>query len=331
MITLQALPALFLWAVVLIRLLGLRRGWTPGILPAATLVALALTLNIDQVYLYLDALLGGRNVLNLIVHLLMGAGMTELSRLILRATGRAGGHLKALISMGAVLAVIQVALLALSDTRGSATNFTDVYGHIPTIVFYQASFFAWIGFVVGYTGLKCFRRDTSGESRSFSIGFNFVSLGCLAGVAAVGIKLLLLWTSAAAAELPYVAALYVVYRALVALTGLCFAIGFLLPSYGRIKASSAARKMRSEALDTLRPIVTRLVETPEGDRARDAANIHLTARKSATQLYRWLVFIGDVRVLDPNQLSAEEITIVEEIGRKFDLHTSRGRHAASGV
>ena len=176
---------------MIVRLAGLRFGWKPGVLPGMAAVAAGATLNIDQVYLSVDSLLGERNLLNLIVHLFMGAGMTELSRLLLKATGRAddgGRQVRALIGMGIVLGLIQATLLLVSDTEGSATNFTDTFASIPTIAPYQASFFAWIGIVLGYTGVECLRRDKSGESRGFGIGLGIVSAGCLAGVGAVAAK-----------------------------------------------------------------------------------------------------------------------------------------------
>lgn len=332
MITLQTLPVLIMWAVVAIRLLGLRFGWKPGILPASALVALALSLNIDQVYLFVDGLLGGWNLLNLIVHLLMGAGMTELSRLLLRATGRRGRrnqHVYVLLGIGVVLTVVQVTLLAMSHTEGSATNFTDTFGHIPTVAAYQASYFGWIGIVLGYTGVECMRRDKDGESRSFGIGFNIVSLGCLSGVAAVAMKMLLI--AVAAADLDAGFPLYLTYRILVAAGIVCFAVGFILPSYDRIRSTYAARRQRRMHLDALRPIVARLAETTEGRSSFDAGDLHLSARTSGRQLYRWLIFVGDIRVLDPDLLTAEETDIVDEIGMEIERNDRAARYASAGV
>ncbi|MFD8237436.1 hypothetical protein ACFV20_36905, partial [Streptomyces sp. NPDC059696] len=129
---LQVAPVLVLWAVVAIRLLGLRYGWKAGVLPAVSAVAIAGTLNIDPVYLAVDQALGGRNVMNLVIHLLVGAGMTDLSRLLLQVTGR-GRRVKVLLAVGLVLGAAQIVLLAVSDTRGSAASFTDTFGNIPTI------------------------------------------------------------------------------------------------------------------------------------------------------------------------------------------------------
>ena len=322
------LPAACLWLLVIIRLVGLRFGWKPGILPGMAAVAVGATLNIDQVYLFVDSLLGGRNLLNLIVHLFMGAGMTELSRLLLKATGRSGDdgrHVRALVGIGVVLAVIQATLLLVSDTPGSATNFTDTFASIPTIAAYQASFFAWIGVVLGYTGIECLRRDKTGESRGFGIGLGIVSAGCAAGVGAVAVKMLLIGLEFSGVQASF--ALYIGYRTLIALTMLCFAAGFALPSSARARAAAEARRRRAADLDALRPIVRRLKTTCEGTRALEAANVSLGARTSKTQLYRWFILIGDVRVLEPGLLSAEENRIVDEIGRRIEDNGTPARSA----
>lgn len=331
MITLQTLPALVLWVVVIIRLLGLRFGWKMGILPASAAVAMGATLNIDQVYLAVDHFLGNWNLLNLIVHLLMGAGLTELSRLLLQATGRSNRHVKTLVGLGVALSIVQVTLLAVSDTAGSATNFTDTFAGSPTAALYLASFFAWIGIVLGYTGVECLRRDNTGESRSFGIGIDIVSAGCMAGVSAVLVKMLLIGMGILAIEAAYKPGMYIGYRILIALTIVCFAVGFILPTFGRIKEDFATRKNRAEALNTLRPIVRRLAETPEGKRSMDAANICLKASTSKTQLYRWFILIGDIRVLDSNLLSLQETETIDEIGRKIEHNGSTTRHKTAGV
>lgn len=331
MISLQTLPVLILWVVVIVRVIGLRYGWKPGILPAVAAVALSATLNIDQVYLAVDGLLGGWNFLNLIVHLLMGVGMTVLSVLLLQATGRANRNKRLLIVVGFVLAMVQMVLLAVSHTEGSATNFTDVFGAIPTVALYQVSFFAWVGIVVGYTGVECLRRDSQGESRSFSIGFDIVGFGCLAGLAAVTVKMILIWIEVANMDPDHKSALYVAYRVMVALTIVCFAIGFMLPSYARIQSAVRAHKTRLEALETLKPIVERLMDTPEGKRSMGAANITAGKSTSKTQLYRWFIFIGDIQVLDCGLLSPEETEIIDEIGKKIEHNGSPIQRTTAGV
>ncbi|MGX5718023.1 hypothetical protein [Arthrobacter sp. MAHUQ-56] len=315
---LQILPAVILWGVVVVRLIGLRFGWRLGILPAVSLVAAGATLNIDAVYLAIDAPLGGRNLLNLFVHLLMGMGMTELSRLLLRATGRASRRWNAVMIAVLVLVVAQAVLLLISDTQGSATNFTDAFAHVPAVAWYQASFFAWVGLITGYTGIECTRRNRCGESRGFRIGFDIVSAACLSGVAAVTTKMALILLEVFAIDGDFEQLLYVGYRALIAITIVGFAVGFILPSYGRVRRGLRARRNRARDLGTLRPLVLRLVETAEGRRAVEAAKVSMDAKNSRTQLYRWFILVSDIRVLHPELLSSHEHELVDEIGKRIE-------------
>lgn len=326
MTLLQILPIIVLWVMVAIRLLGLCFGWRPGILPAVFLVALAATLNIDPVYLAVDRLLGGWNLLNLMVHLLMGLGMTELSRLLLRVTGRSN-HVKVLISVGIVLALAQIVLLVVSDTEGSAASFTDTFGDIPTVALYQASFFAWFGIITGYTGVETLRRNRRGESRPFRIGFDILCAGCMAGVLAAGMKMIQIGLEIGGGD-RYNNGLITGYHVLLALMTVGFAVGFILPSYERIRQTFRARTDCERDLAALRPIMSRLVQTPEGRRSMGAANIVLDARASKAQLYRWFIFIGDIRVLDPGLLSPQEIRVIDEIGRRIEHNSPSAQRPA---
>ncbi len=313
--------------MVAIRLLGLFFGWRPGILPAVSLVALAATLNIDPVYLAVDERLGGWNLLNLIVHLLMGLGMTELSRLLLRVTGRSH-HIKVLIGIGLVLAAAQIVLLVVSDTDGSAASFTDTFGDIPTVALYQASFFAWFGMITGYTGWETLRRNRGGESRPFRIGFDILCAGCMFGVLAAAAKMIQIVLEIGGGGSRYNNELITGYHVLLALMIVGFAVGFILPSYGRIRQTFRTRAQCAGDLAALRPIMARLIKTPEGRRSMGAASIALDARASKAQLYRWFIFIGDIRVLDPGLLSSQETRVIDEIGKRIEHNSPPARRPA---
>ena len=310
---LQLFPALVLWAVVLARIIGLRFGWKPGILTAMILVATGTTLNIDAVYTSVDYWLGHRNVLNLVVHVVLGLGMTELSRLVVAATGASRGRWRLLVLTGVVLAGAQAALLLTAQTPGSATNFTDVFAADPSIAWYQGLFFAWIGLITAYTGIECLRRTRVGESESFRIGFDIIAASCFVGVMAVAIKLLLIAQEATKSVAHQPELLYVSYRSLIALTLVGFSIGFALPAYQRARQQTTARVRRRDAIEGLRPIVTRLLETDAGQRAKEAAALSLHPRSTKEQLYRWVIFVDDIRVENPDLLSADESKFLDDI------------------
>ncbi|AFR31422.1 hypothetical protein [Arthrobacter sp. Rue61a] len=310
---LQILPALILWTVVLTRIVGLRFGWKPGILTAMVLVATGTTLNIDAVYVSLDSWMGDRNILNLVVHAVLGLGMTELSRLIAAATGAPRTRWQALLVAGIALVAVQAVLLLTADTPNSATNFTDVFAGDLSIAWYQGLFFTWIGLITAYTGVECHRRNRSGETTSFRVGFDVIAASCFVGVLAVATKLMLVAQEATGVENGLADALYVGYRALIALTLVGFAVGLALPAYQRVREQSASRSRQRTALARLQPIVGRLLATEAGTRAGEAAALSMHHRSTKDQLYRWIIFIDDIRVENPGLLSPEELKLLDDI------------------
>lgn len=325
----QLLPALILWSVVLVRFVGLRFGWKQGILRAMLLVSIGTTLNIDPVYLTVDAWIGDRNLLNLVVHVVLGLGMTELSRLVVAATNASTVRWRLLVTVGLGLAGAQAALLFSTATPGSATNFTDVFAGIPAIALYQGLFFAWIGIITAYTGYECVRRNRAEETVSFRIGFDIIAGACLSGVMAVVTKLHLVIHEAQGMESQSTEVAYLVYRGLIAATLLGFAVGFALPAFSRGSQQWSDWKARREALVSLQPIVERLLQTDAGEQAREAAALSLR-RFSKDQLYRWVIFVDDIRLENPELLSTDDIEVLEKIEARLAHNgPNRAHHSSS--
>lgn len=314
---LQILPAAILWAVVLIRVIGLRLGWKPGILAAMVLVAMGTTLNIDAVYLVVDSWVGDRNFMNLVVHVFLGLGMTELSRLIVSATDASRLFWRLLVAAGIALIVVQAVLLLSAETPHSATNFTDAFAGIPEIAWYQGLFFAWIGLITMYTGVECVRRDRTGEKPLFRVGFDIIATSCFIGVLAVVLKLVLICQELAGVDSSLEQVAYVCYRTLIASTLLGFAAGFGLPAYSRGRQQMADRGQRRELLVKLAPIVAKLSETEPGRQAGKAAALNLGSRSSRERLYRWIIFVDDIRMDHPGLLSATERKLLDDIEASF--------------
>ncbi|WP_142060072.1 hypothetical protein [Pseudarthrobacter sp. B4EP4b] len=326
----QLLPALILWSVVLVRIAGLRFGWKQGILRAMLLVSIGTTLNIDPVYLTVDAWIGDRNLLNLVVHVVLGLGMTELSRLVVAATNASTVRWRLLVTVGLGLAGAQAALLFSTPTPGPATNFTDVFAGIPAIALYQGLFFAWIGIITAYTGYECVRRNRAEETVAFRIGFDIIAGACLSGVMAVVTKLHLVIQEAQGMESQSSEVAYLVYRGLIAVTLLGFAVGFALPAFSRSSQQWSDWKGRREALVSLQPIVERLLQTDAGERAREAAALSLR-RFSEDQLYRWVIFVDDIRIENPELLSADDVEVLEKIEARLAHNGPNRTHHTSSA
>lgn len=326
----QVLPAAILWVVVLVRLAGLRFGWKPGILMAMVWVAAGTTLNIDGVYLAVDGWIGSRNILNLIVHILIGLGMTELSRLMVVATKAARARWWFLVLGGFALSIGQAALLLASDTTGSATNFTEVYGTLPLIAWYQSLFFVWMGVITAYTGVEAFRRDRTGETRLFRVGFDVIAASCLVACVAVLTKLYLVMLAATGSGGETATTVHGLYRLMIAMTLVGFAIGFALPASKRVRHGIAERKWRSRVIRQLSPVVQRLADTEAGMRAGPGTAPTRHSQSAQERIYSWLIFLGDVRMDTPTLLSASETALLDEIEEKIAPAGSLNPHIPAG-
>ncbi len=81
----QIVAAALIWLLVICLLPGIRVRRDHSVLTAAITISVALTLNIDQVYVGIDSVLGGRNFVDLLANVSMVVGIYFLSRAIIRA------------------------------------------------------------------------------------------------------------------------------------------------------------------------------------------------------------------------------------------------------
>ncbi|WP_405475848.1 hypothetical protein [Paenarthrobacter ilicis] len=81
----QIIAAVLMWLLVVRLLPGTRRRRDHSVLTAAITIAVAMTLNIDQVYTSIDASLAGRNYVDLLAYVSLVVCIDYLSRAIIRA------------------------------------------------------------------------------------------------------------------------------------------------------------------------------------------------------------------------------------------------------
>lgn len=146
----QAIVALLMWMLVL-SLLTLRRGRTDhSITYAAILIAVAMTLNIDDVYLWIDPLLGGTNLATLISDGLLMTGLFFLGRGVMHAGQYRPGLVKFAVGVPALfvaLAVI-ITLFFFFDRGGTTTTFMLDLGAQPVAAIYSIISFTYCGIVL---------------------------------------------------------------------------------------------------------------------------------------------------------------------------------------
>jgi hypothetical protein len=297
----QLLAASLIWGLVLCLLPGIRRRADHSILVAAVTIATALTLNIDPVYLAGDALLGRRNVLDLLANILMVVGIYFLSRAILRAADPGEIPVRQDHFGLAVLGLVIVGLIAgFANVAApySSTSFMKDFGDQWTAAVYSAVQFGYIGVVVALTGYTCFRFRGGMSRPYFRLAFTLIGIGCSLAVvlvlAVLGMDILHVQ-----GDLEGMTALSNVYDWAVvgAMAFLC--AGLALPPMAR--RISRRRESKTEAT-----LIRRLAEvwektTDPRQEVRLVSPAKTVDRRDSERwrLHRMLVEVQDALLLDP--------------------------------
>lgn len=301
----QLVAATLIWALVLCLLPGIRQRADHSILVAAVTIAAALTLNIDPVYVAGDALLGDRNLLDLIANILMVFGIYFLSRAILRAAD--SGELPArhdhlgLAVLGLVIVVLIVCFGAV-EAPYSSTSFMKDFGDQGSAAIYSAVQFSYIGVVVGITGYTCFRFRGDMSRPYFRIAFTLIGIGCslamVVVLAVLGMDILHLQ-----GDLKGMSALSVVYDGAVigAMAFLC--AGLALPPTARRIFRRRESKAEAALLDLLAGVWEKTTDPKRDVRLLSGVNIADQRDSARWRLHRMLVEIQDALLLEPMLLS----------------------------
>lgn len=146
----QVLVSCVMWALVT-SLLILRWGRTDhSITYASATIAIAMTLNVDPVYLAVDPIFGGTNFITLIGDMLLMIGLYFLGRAVLRA----GTYRPRLVRFAISLPTLVIALVCVTTMfsiahRGQTTStFMSDHGDHPLIGSYSITVFTYCGVVL---------------------------------------------------------------------------------------------------------------------------------------------------------------------------------------
>lgn len=146
----QVLVSCVMWTLVA-SLLILRRGRTDhSITYASAIIAFSMTLNIDPVYLAIDPLFGGTNLITLAGDALLMIGLYFLGRGVLRAGEYRPRPVRISISMPTlVIALVCVTtMFSFADRGTTTTTFMSDYGHQPLAGAYSITVFTYCGVVL---------------------------------------------------------------------------------------------------------------------------------------------------------------------------------------
>lgn len=283
---------------------------------ALLLAAMAATLNIDEVYLWIDPQIGAINVLNLVVHGCLGLGLTELSMSLAKAAGVSKQRGKMLFWAGTLLVSAQAILLFASFAKGSATDFTETFGHMPLVALYESLFFAWVAVICARTGMVLRHRKRSGESAVFRSGMDIVSASCVSAGIGSASKLGLLLVAMLGADARVIDPLKSTYALMIGLTCVGFALGLGMPAVEKMRQSVRDREWRANVSADLRKTIERVCETEVGRQVVQLSG-RVPAGSSLKDIYAMDMVLRDVQAYGDDILSASELRFLDEVEERI--------------
>lgn len=307
----QLLVSALLWLLVA-SLLVLRRGRADrSILWSALTIAVAMTLNIDALYRWIDGLLGGSDLATLAADLALMLGIFFLGRAVAKATE----YRPRIVRFALGRTVLGVALLAavvafaLIDRGTTTTTFMLDYGAQPAAAAYSMTQFLYDGIVLTAMAAVATRQVRLGRGAdrlpavSLLIGS---ALGLLLAVVVITMDIAHL-----AGSTSLMLGLGAAYSPLFLSTFLFLCLGLAgQPAIRLLRARSRASATHRLVAETT-PIWQRASRVRPGMSQQDAAGFSVAGPE--TRLHRQVVEIRDAAV-DPRvsfELSDAERVVVK--------------------
>ncbi|WP_064722926.1 hypothetical protein [Paenarthrobacter nicotinovorans] len=304
----QVAAAVLIWLLVLCLLPGIGVRRDHSVLTAAITISIALTLNIDQVYLAIDLALGGRNLVDLLANIFMVVGIYFLSRAIIRAAtpdetvekqDRVGMILLASVIGGLIASFSAIV------TPGSSTRFMVDYGDQWSAALYSSIQFVYIGYVVSVTGVTCFRFRGDMLRPYFRTAFTCIGVGCAFAVLLV-ILVLVMDILHLQGRVEAMRSVSPIYDAAVvaAMTFLC--VGLAIPPVTRRVLRHKQSGTEQELISDLTKIWEKTTKKRQDVRlVRDSEMI--SQQDPAQRLHRMLVEVQDALLVEPGLGSCLDI------------------------
>jgi hypothetical protein len=305
------LISVLMWALVTVLLFLRRRRADRSITYSAVTIAVAMTLNIDAVYIWVDGLLGGTNVATLLADLALMVGIFFLGRGVAKASRDKPGIART--ALGPILLATAVAGAAASflliDPGSTTTTFMLDLGAQPAAAGYSIIQFAYDGVIV--TAMAATAARQIGESRGADrLPVVSLLIGSLSGLA-LSIVIIAMDLAHVAGNLELMFGLSAAYDPLFLATFAFLCVGLAgQPAFRWGRARSRDRATRA-LVERVNPIWER------ASRVRPGLSYYgggFATEDAETQLHRQVVEIRDA-VIDPRvafELSDDERVVVDE-------------------
>lgn len=313
----QIVAAVLIWLLVVCLLPGTWRRRDHSVLTAAITISVALTLNIDQVYLGVDSALGGRNFVDLVANVSMVAGIYFLSRAIIRAA-TPDEKVETRDTAGMIILAVVITGLAASfssiGTQGSSTRFMVDFGDQWPAALYSSIQFVYIGYVVSVTGATCFRFHGDMMRPYFRTAFTCIGIGCTFAVLLV-LLVLVMNILHLQGHLNAMRAVSPIYDAAVLAAMFFLCLGLAIPPVARRVLRHGESVIEEELISGLTKIWDKTTKKRQDVRlAQDTKMISQQDR--AIRLHRMLVEVQDALLVEPG------------LGSSLDIHDLNVLNAA---
>lgn len=335
----QIVAAALIWLLVICLLPGIRLRRDHNVIKAAITISVALTLNIDQVYLGIDSVLGGRNFVDLLANVSMVVGIYFLSRAIIRAA-TPDETLEKRDTPGLILLSVVIVGLAASFsaivTLGSSTRFMVDYGDQWSAAVYSSVQFIYIGYVVSVTGVTCFRFRGDMSRPYFRTAFTCIGVGCSLAVLLV-LLVLVMDVLHLQGRLDAMRAVSPIYDAAVIAAMAFLCVGLAIPPVAR----RVLRRKESVTEEELVSGLSKIWEktTKKRQDVRLVRDTEVTSQQDQAQkLHRMLVEVQDALLVEPgmgssldiqdlNVLNAVESYLAGPLARQAPVRRRKGERA----
>ncbi|MGG7308019.1 hypothetical protein ACQXVK_12610 [Curtobacterium sp. AB451] len=279
-----------------ITLFVLQRGQDRTLAVTFLLFAATIVTNVDPLYLWLDPLFGGFNVVTVVSDCLMVAGTSTLLWGVAKAVGAARPWLRnAIVVTCAVVVVVVIVAFTVLDKPATTTTFMLDAGSHPAATVYSIAQTVYLGVALGATGLISIVHLGEARTTTDLVGLWVLVLGGLLGVVRM-VVVVVMDLAHVLGDLGVTRSLALPYDVTTPGAVICVSSGMLLLVIGH-QVSRRRRWRRVEsALRTLTPLHARI----------GTDNAYPDSGDPATRLSRLIVEINDGARRARQQLSDTE-------------------------
>lgn len=266
-------------------------------------VGFGLLLNIDLVYLAVDATLGGENYADLLANTAIIVGFSSFARGIAKAANVSSPVAKIMLGPYVLVAVMILSAAAFSmiETSGSSTRFMADYGDQPAAAAYSIVQHLYFGTVTLAMAVVCIGQRA--QARGFMLAaINVLLIGSL-GQTLTCIDVIVMDIAHLAGNEDLLGIGQSIYDYCNGLSIMLIAAGFVMIPTARIRAARRTDKQIARLINDLHPAWSRAAE------ARSSRLSLQPAGDQESVLYRQLIEIRDAQASLGSQfeLSATEV------------------------